>query len=85
MGFELSFKAEMTGVAGTYLEGMKCEAEIEELCDDSTDCDGVDINMTTMLDTNQGDIAKQVLGYDNQLDKLCKVIHKALMDYPSKC
>jgi len=37
MGYELTFKVELTGVEGTYLEGLKCEVEIEELCDDSTD------------------------------------------------
>ena len=37
MGYELTFKAEFTGLEGTYLDGLKCEVEIEELCDDSTD------------------------------------------------
>jgi len=34
MGYELSFKVELTGCKGTYLEGLKCEVEVEEMCDD---------------------------------------------------
>ena len=51
MGYELTFKAVLTGVENTYLEGMECELEIEEFCDDGSDPEGWDISMTTMLDT----------------------------------
>ena len=30
---------------------MECELEIEEFCDDGSDPEGYDIQMTTMLDT----------------------------------
>jgi len=51
MGYELTFKAVLTGVEKTYLQGMECELELEEICDDGSGPEGYDISMTTMLDT----------------------------------
>ena len=84
MGYELSFKVELTGCAGTYLEGMICEVEVEEMCDDQGDPDSTDVNMTKLLDTSQGAVAKEVLGCSDGLDKFLSAIHKALKEYPYK-
>lgn len=78
MGYELTFKVELTGVEGTYLQGMVCEVEVNELCDDQSEPEGYDVSMTSMLDTNQGSEAKEVLGYDDELSAFLKVIHKCL-------
>ena len=84
MGYELTFKAELTGMKDTYLEGMKCTLEIEELCDDSNEPAGYEISMTTMLDTNQGAVAKDVVGYDDECVKFCKEFKALLNEYPQK-
>ena len=68
MGYELNFKAVMHGVAGTYLEDLEFTVEVEEFCDDGSDPEGADIAMVKMLDTNQGSVAKEIIGYDSQLD-----------------
>ena len=52
MGYELTFKAELEGVQDTYLQGAKCELEINELCDDADEPESCDISMTTLLDTS---------------------------------
>jgi hypothetical protein len=52
MGYEITFEVELTGVEGTYLDGMKCNLKIEELCDDGSEPADFKISMTTMLDTN---------------------------------
>ena len=51
IGYELTLKCELTGVEETYMEGMKCNVEIEELCDDSVEPAGYNFSVTTMLDT----------------------------------
>jgi len=84
MGYELTIKAEFTGENETYLEGMKCEVEVEEMCDDQGDPESFKINVISCLDTNQGAVAKEVLGYDNQFDLLCSALHKCLKEYPYK-
>ena len=84
MGYELTFKAEMTGKADTYLQGMKCTLEIEELCDDSNEPAGYDISVTEMLDTNQGAVAKEVVGYDDECEVFCKQFKALLNEYPQK-
>ena len=38
--------------------------------------------MTKMLDTNQAQVAKQVLGYDDSCNKLADILHKSLKEYP---
>ena len=40
MGYELTFKAVLTGAENTFLQGMECELEIEEFCDDGSDPEG---------------------------------------------
>jgi hypothetical protein len=56
----------MTGMENTYLDGLECEVEIDELCDDSETPEGeCKISMTKILDTTQGSVAKDVIGYDN--------------------
>ena len=72
MGYDLSFTAELEGIE--YLEGLTCSVEVEELCDDSAEPANSDISVTTLLDTEQGLQAKDVLGYDNELDVYCKKI-----------
>lgn len=79
MGYELTFKVLMAGVEETYLDGLNCEIEITDLCDDSeTPEGGCNISMTKMLDTSQGSIAKDIVGYDNECLKLCEVVTKLL-------
>ena len=51
MGFELTFKATLTGVEDTYLQGMNCSLKIEELMDDGNEPEGFEISMNTLLDT----------------------------------
>ena len=84
MGYELTFKAVLTGVENTYLQGMECELEIEELCDDGGDPEGYDISVTTVLDTQQGSVAKEVVGYSNDCDVFTKEIRRVLNDYPNR-
>ena len=84
MGYELNITAELTGVEKTYLEGLVVEVEVEELCDDSPEPASFDISVTKLLDTEQGAQAKDVLGYDNDLDVYCKALSKALKEYPEK-
>lgn len=43
MGYELTFKAELEGVQDTYMQGSKCELEIQELCDDADEPEGYEI------------------------------------------
>lgn len=80
MGYDLSFTAELEGIE--YLEGLTCSVEVEELCDDSAEPANSDISVTTLLDTEQGLQAKDVLGYDNELDVYCKKITQVLKEYP---
>ena len=54
MGYELSITAELTGVAGTYMEGCVVDVEFEELCDDSTEPAAADLSVQKLLDTEQG-------------------------------
>ena len=54
MGYEISFKCELTGVEKTYMEGMNCTVEIEELCDDSIEPAGYEFSVIKLLDTEQG-------------------------------
>ena len=82
MGYEITFEVELTGIEGTYLDGMKCNLKIEELCDDGSEPADFKISMTTMLDTNQGAVAKEVVGYDNDCDIFCKEFRKLLNQYP---
>jgi hypothetical protein len=84
MGFELSFRAMLTGVEQTYLDGMVCTLEIKELCDDGGEPEECKITMDTMLDTNQGGVAKEVVGYDDDCSVFCKEVVKALRDYPKR-
>ena len=84
MGFELSFKATLTGVENTYLQGMSCTLEIEELCDDGGEPESFEISMTEMLDTQQGSVAKEVVGHDDNCMKFCKEICKVLREYPKR-
>lgn len=51
MGYELTFKCQLTGVEKTYMEGMTCTVEIEELCDDSIEPAGYEFNVDKLLDT----------------------------------
>lgn len=84
MGYELSITAELTGVAGTYMEGCVVDVEFEELCDDSTEPAAADISVQKLLDTEQGSQAKDMLGYDNEMDVYCKEISKVLKEYPHR-
>lgn len=84
MGYELSITAELTGVEGTYMEGCTVDVEIEELCDDSTEPANSDLSVTKLLDTEQGSQAKDMLGYDNEMDVYCKEITKLLKEYPQR-
>jgi len=84
MGFELSFKATLTGVENTYLQGMTCTLEIKELCDDGGEPESCDISMTEMLDTQQGSVAKDVVGYSDDCMIFCKEIVKVLREYPKR-
>ena len=84
MGYELSITAELTGVAGTYMEGCVVDVEFEELCDDSTEPAAADLSVQKLLDTEQGAQAKDMLGYDNDMDVYCKEISKVLKEYPQR-
>jgi len=84
MGYEINFEAELTGVKDTYLEGMICTLKIEELCDDGSEPADFNISMTTMLDTNQGAVAKDVVGFENECDIFCKEFRALLNQYPQK-
>lgn len=83
-GYELTFKAELEGVEGTYLEGMTCEIEINELCDDSAEPDGFSFEVKSCLDTEQGTQSKLCVGYKNNCNVFCEVIRQALKEYPYK-
>ena len=66
MGYELNMKVSLVGLENTYLDGLECEVEIDELCDDSETPEGsCKISMTKILDTSQGSVAKDIVGYDN--------------------
>jgi activator of HSP90 ATPase len=54
MGYDLTLKLELRGVEKTFLEGLKCEVMLEELCDDGSGLGGKSVSMTTLLDTEQG-------------------------------
>jgi hypothetical protein len=84
MGYELSITAELTGVQGTYMEGCVVDVEFEELCDDSTEPAAADLSVQKLLDTEQGSQAKDMLGYDNEMDVYCKEISKRLKEYPQR-
>lgn len=84
MGYELDLKIELTGVDETYFQDFVCEVEITELCDDQSDPESVNVTMQKMLDTNQAQVAKEVIGHSNDCDKLLKVIHSVLKDYPHR-
>ena len=84
MGFELSFKATLTGVENTYLQGMTCTLEIKELCDDGGEPESFEISMTEMLDTQQGAVAKEVVGYSDNCMKFCKEVCKVCREYPKR-
>lgn len=66
------------------MEGMKCNVEIEELCDDSVEPAGYNFSVTTMLDTEQGSQAKDILGYDNELEGFCSEIAKVMKEFPQR-
>ena len=61
---------------------MKCSVNLEELCDDGSDITEHSIEMINMLDTNQGVEAKELIGYHNDCDVLCKELHAILKKYP---
>lgn len=84
MGFELTFKATLTGVENTYLQGMNCSLKIEELMDDGNEPEGFEISMNTLLDTQQGTVAKEVVGYSDNCMKFCKEVVKVLREYPQR-
>ena len=50
---------------------MDCTLEIEEICDDGSGPEGFKIEMKTMLDTNQGAVAKEVIGYSSECKTFC--------------
>ena len=82
MGYELSFKAELTGDADSYLADFVAELEIEELCDDSVEPADFKLQINKLLDTQQGSEAKKVLGHDNECVAFCKAVSAALKKYP---
>lgn len=82
MGYELDMRLELSGEVDTYLEDFKCEVEFTEVCDDQGEPASIDISMTKMLDTNQAQVAKEVIGYDDECDKLLKTLHEALKAFP---
>ena len=63
---------------------MECELEIEEFCDDGSDPEGYDIQMTTMLDTQQGSVAKDVVGWNDECKVFCTELRRVLNDYPNR-
>ena len=54
MGYELTMKVELEGLEGTYLEGMSCELEVEELVEYQNEPDSFEFEVKTILDTEQG-------------------------------
>ena len=82
MGYELTFKLELSGVDETYFQDFQCVVEVTELCDDGGDPEDVGVEMVKMLDTDQSGVAKDVIGYGNACDKLLKIIHKLLKEFP---
>lgn len=61
---------------------MDCTLEIEEICDDGSGPEEFNIEMKTMLDTNQGAVAKEVIGYEDNCKILCNELRKVLNEYP---
>lgn len=82
MGYELTLAVSLEGVEGTYLQGMACELEVEELVEYQNEPDSFNFEVTTLLDTEQGAQAKECIGYDNECDLFCTVIRRILGQYP---
>ena len=51
MGYELDFTAEFEGVENTYLQGMTCNLQISNLCDDGSDPSDFKFSVLTLLYT----------------------------------
>lgn len=82
MGYELTLSVTLEGVEGTYLQGMTCELEVEELVEYQNEPDSFSFEVTTLLDTEQGAQAKECIGYDNDCDVFCTEIRRILGLYP---
>lgn len=82
MGYELTLRASLEGVEGTYLQGMTCEVEVEELVEYQNEPDSFDFEVKTLLDTEQGTQAKKCIGYDDECDVFCGEIRRILGQYP---
>lgn len=51
MGHELTFTVQLEGIEETFLDGIKCEVHIEELCDDTHEVERADFEIKGMKDT----------------------------------
>lgn len=82
MGYELTLKVELEGVEGTYLEGLSCDLEVEELVEYQNEPDSFEFQVNKLLDTEQGTQAKVCIGYDNECEGFCTEIRRVLGQYP---
>ena len=82
MGYELSFTIVLTGVEDTYLQDFVCELKIDELCDDCIDVEGFKFDVKSLLDTNQAQVAKECIGYNDDCSAILNAIQKSLKAYP---
>ena len=82
MGYELTLKAELVGVEGTYLEGLEATLEIEGLVEYENEPDSYDFEVQKLLDTEQGIQAKKCIGHDSECDKYCVALRAILRQYP---
>jgi len=51
MGYELTLKAILEGVEGTYLQGMTCTLKVEGICDDGCEPESFKFAVKSLLDT----------------------------------
>lgn len=58
---------------------------MNELCDDGGEPEDLNMSVTKVLDTYQGQLAKEVIGYSDNCSKLCAALNETLKVYPHKC
>lgn len=82
MGYELTVRVALEGVEGTFLEGLSCELQVEELVEYQNEPDSFDFEVKKLLDTEQGTQAKKCIGHDNECDVFCAEMRRILGQYP---